>query len=158
MFITCLYAILEPEGGGLLYANAGHSLPYRRRAGRSEDTEEPRARRMPLGLTPQMSYEEKQIRTASASSERVANLAKGLAGRGILHNHRLASRQSPATKSSFFTSSITLRSEARVSHLVNISFPRSLAIQASGTPVFRGSPTEPNSTPPTNSLSTFVLD
>src|SRR5829696_6686246 len=31
MFITCLYAILEPESGRLHYANAGQDLPYRRR-------------------------------------------------------------------------------------------------------------------------------
>jgi hypothetical protein len=47
-------------------------LPYRRRAGRSEDTEELRARGMPLGLMPQMSYEEKEIRTARASSGRAS--------------------------------------------------------------------------------------
>src|ERR687883_1661814 len=31
MFITCLYAILDPESGLLRFANAGHDLPYRRR-------------------------------------------------------------------------------------------------------------------------------
>jgi serine phosphatase RsbU (regulator of sigma subunit) len=61
MFITCLYAILEPENGRLLYANAGHDLPYRRRAGRSEGADELRARGMPLGLMPGMGYEEKEI-------------------------------------------------------------------------------------------------
>jgi serine phosphatase RsbU (regulator of sigma subunit) len=61
MFITCLYAILEPESGRIVYANAGHDLPYRRRAGRSEGAEELRARGMPLGLMPGMSYEEKEI-------------------------------------------------------------------------------------------------
>jgi serine phosphatase RsbU (regulator of sigma subunit) len=61
MFITCLYAILEPESGRLLYANAGHDLPYRRRIGRSEGAEELRARGMPLGLMPEMKYEEKEI-------------------------------------------------------------------------------------------------
>ena len=61
MFITCLYAILEPESGRLLYANAGHDLPYRRRAGRSVGAEELRATGMPLGLMPGMSYEEKEI-------------------------------------------------------------------------------------------------
>jgi len=61
MFITCLYAILEPESGRLLYANAGHDLPYRRRGGRSEGAEELRATGMPLGLMPGMSYEEKEI-------------------------------------------------------------------------------------------------
>jgi serine phosphatase RsbU (regulator of sigma subunit) len=61
MFITCLYAILEPESGRLLYANAGHDLPYRRRVGRSEGAEELRARGMPLGPMPEMKYEEKEI-------------------------------------------------------------------------------------------------
>jgi steroid delta-isomerase-like uncharacterized protein len=59
MFVTCFYAILEPKSGHLLYANAGHDLPYLRR--RSGDSEELRARGMPLGLMPQMSYEEKEI-------------------------------------------------------------------------------------------------
>ena len=33
MFITCLYAILDPDSGRLVYANAGHDLPYRRKPG-----------------------------------------------------------------------------------------------------------------------------
>jgi serine phosphatase RsbU (regulator of sigma subunit) len=62
MFITCLYAILEPESGHLVYANAGHDLPYRRRSDRSEGAaEELRARGMPLGLMPGMGYEEKEV-------------------------------------------------------------------------------------------------
>jgi predicted ester cyclase len=61
MFITCLYAILEPNSGRLVYANAGHDLPYRRRTGRDQAAEELRARGMPLGLMPEMSYEEKEI-------------------------------------------------------------------------------------------------
>jgi serine phosphatase RsbU (regulator of sigma subunit) len=58
MFVTCFYAILDPESGHLTYANAGHDLPYLRRDG---DAEELRARGMPLGLMPGMSYEEKEI-------------------------------------------------------------------------------------------------
>jgi serine phosphatase RsbU (regulator of sigma subunit) len=67
MFITCLYAILEPESGRLVYANAGHDLPYRRVAGESSDGEniasaqELRATGMPLGLMPGMAYEEKEV-------------------------------------------------------------------------------------------------
>jgi len=61
MFVTCLYAILDTQSGRLVYANAGHDLPYRRRAGRSDGAEELRARGMPLGLMPGMGYEEKEI-------------------------------------------------------------------------------------------------
>jgi serine phosphatase RsbU (regulator of sigma subunit) len=84
MFITCLYAILEPQSGRLVYANAGHDLPYWRRRTHSASSstsssggssseegagaalevvmaEELRATGMPLGLMPGMSYEEKQI-------------------------------------------------------------------------------------------------
>jgi serine phosphatase RsbU (regulator of sigma subunit) len=59
MFVTCFYAILDPNNGSLSYANAGHDLPYLHR-GRGE-AEELRARGMPLGLMPGMGYEEKQI-------------------------------------------------------------------------------------------------
>jgi serine phosphatase RsbU (regulator of sigma subunit)/predicted ester cyclase len=58
MFVTCFYAILEPESGHLSYANAGHDLPYLHRTG---DAEGLRARGMPLGLMPGMGYEEKEI-------------------------------------------------------------------------------------------------
>jgi serine phosphatase RsbU (regulator of sigma subunit) len=58
MFVTCFYTILNPKSGHLSYANAGHDLPYlRRRDGEAEDL---RARGMPLGLMPGMSYEEKE--------------------------------------------------------------------------------------------------
>jgi predicted ester cyclase len=58
MFVTCFYAILDPKIGTLSYANAGHDLPYLWQGG---DCEELRARGMPLGLMPGMSYEEKEI-------------------------------------------------------------------------------------------------
>jgi len=58
MFVTCFYAILDPRSGHLSYANAGHDLPY---MWRSSECEELRARGMPLGLMPGMSYEEKEI-------------------------------------------------------------------------------------------------
>jgi serine phosphatase RsbU (regulator of sigma subunit) len=59
MFVTCFYAVLDPNSGSLTYANAGHDLPYLRRGG-DGDAEELRARGMPLGLMPGMSYEEKE--------------------------------------------------------------------------------------------------
>jgi serine phosphatase RsbU (regulator of sigma subunit)/CHASE1-domain containing sensor protein/anti-sigma regulatory factor (Ser/Thr protein kinase) len=55
-FVTCFYGVLEPRSGRLVYANAGHDLPYLRR--RNDDAEEIRARGMPLGLMPGMLYEE----------------------------------------------------------------------------------------------------
>src|SRR5215211_4096428 len=61
MFITCLYAILEPGSGRIVYANAGHDPPYRRRADRNEGAEELRARGMPLGLMTAMAYEEREV-------------------------------------------------------------------------------------------------
>ena len=59
MFVTCFYAILDPRSATLRYANAGHDLPYLRH--RNGVAEELRARGMPLGLMPTMSYEEKEI-------------------------------------------------------------------------------------------------
>jgi serine phosphatase RsbU (regulator of sigma subunit) len=58
MFVTCFYALLDPESGHLVYANAGHDMPYLHRNG---DAEELRARGMPLGLMPGTGYEEKEI-------------------------------------------------------------------------------------------------
>jgi serine phosphatase RsbU (regulator of sigma subunit)/ketosteroid isomerase-like protein len=58
MFVTCFYAILDPESGSIIYANAGHDLPYLWHGG---DCEELKARGMPLGLMPGMGYEEKEI-------------------------------------------------------------------------------------------------
>jgi serine phosphatase RsbU (regulator of sigma subunit) len=65
MFITCLYAILDPESGGLVYANAGHDLPYLHR---NSEAEELRARGMPLGLMPGMDYEEKEVTLEAGDS------------------------------------------------------------------------------------------
>ena len=57
MFVTCLYAILDPTTGHLRYANAGHDLPYRRHSGGAAEM---RATGMPLGLMPGMTYDEKE--------------------------------------------------------------------------------------------------
>ena len=73
MFVTCFYAILEPESGRLTYANAGHDLPYLHRNG---DAEELRARGMPLGLMPGRGYEEKK--TILEAGERALFYSDGL--------------------------------------------------------------------------------
>ena len=57
MFVTCLYAVLDPGTGRLVYANAGHDVPYHQTGA---GVLELRARGMPLGLLPGMKYEEKQ--------------------------------------------------------------------------------------------------
>ena len=57
MFVTCFYAVLDPTSGRLQYANAGHDLPYVRS---EKDVAELRATGMPLGLMPEMSYEEQE--------------------------------------------------------------------------------------------------
>lgn len=55
MFVTCLFAVLDPTNGQLRFANAGHDLPYQRT---SSGVVELRARGMPLGLMPGMEYME----------------------------------------------------------------------------------------------------
>ena len=57
MFVTCLYGILDPQTGHMQYANAGHDLPYYRHGG---TVHQMRATGMPLGLMPNMHYEEKE--------------------------------------------------------------------------------------------------
>ena len=71
MFVTCLYALLDPATGRLQYANAGHDLPYRRRADGADEAsrvDELRATGMPLGLMPGMQYEEKEITLQAGES------------------------------------------------------------------------------------------
>jgi len=61
MFVTCLYALLDPASGLVRYANAGHTIPYQRTPGGMLEL---RARGMPLGLMPEMDYEEKETTLA----------------------------------------------------------------------------------------------
>jgi len=56
MFVTCLAVVLDPATGRVTFANAGHDVPYVHTA---DGVGELRARGMPLGLMPGMSYEEK---------------------------------------------------------------------------------------------------
>jgi serine phosphatase RsbU (regulator of sigma subunit) len=55
MFVTCLALVLDPVSGAVVFANAGHDVPYVRTQG---GVAELRARGMPLGLMPGMDYEE----------------------------------------------------------------------------------------------------
>jgi len=55
MFVTCLYAVLDTATGHLVFANAGHNLPSVRT---SDGVIELRATGMPLGLLPDMTYDE----------------------------------------------------------------------------------------------------
>jgi serine phosphatase RsbU (regulator of sigma subunit) len=74
MFVTCFYAILEPKSASLSYANAGHSLPC---CCHDEHAAiELSARGMPLGLMPQMSYEENE--TVLVAGENVLFYTDGL--------------------------------------------------------------------------------
>jgi serine phosphatase RsbU (regulator of sigma subunit)/anti-sigma regulatory factor (Ser/Thr protein kinase) len=57
MFVTCLYAVLDPQSGSIRYANAGHNPPYCITQGQVSEL---RATGMPLGLIPGMKYEEKE--------------------------------------------------------------------------------------------------
>jgi serine phosphatase RsbU (regulator of sigma subunit) len=58
MFATCFYALLDLGSGRIHYANAGHDLPYLRRANGS--VEDLCATGMPLGLMPDTQYEESE--------------------------------------------------------------------------------------------------
>ena len=65
MFVTCLYATLEPQTGLLRFANAGHNLPLWRHDGAVTPL---RASGMPLGLMPGMRYEEQAVMLAADDS------------------------------------------------------------------------------------------
>ena len=65
MFVTCLFAVLDPTTGRIVLANAGHNLPYVRTA---DGVIELRATGMPLGLLPDIRYEETEGIVAPGSS------------------------------------------------------------------------------------------
>lgn len=54
-FVTCFYAVLDPESGRLRFANAGHEAPFRCLAGHASELW---ASGMPLGMMPGTQYEE----------------------------------------------------------------------------------------------------
>jgi serine phosphatase RsbU (regulator of sigma subunit) len=55
MFVTCMYGVLDSETGQFVYANAGQNLPYRKCDAEVAEVE---ATGFPLGLMPDMKYEE----------------------------------------------------------------------------------------------------
>jgi serine phosphatase RsbU (regulator of sigma subunit) len=57
MFVTCLLVIFDPKSGEIIFANAGHNLPYRRT---SQEVIEMRATGVPLGIFSNMEYENKE--------------------------------------------------------------------------------------------------
>jgi serine phosphatase RsbU (regulator of sigma subunit)/anti-sigma regulatory factor (Ser/Thr protein kinase) len=65
MFVTCLFAILDPETGRIVMANAGHNLPYIRT---DDGVVELRATGMPLGLMADIRYEETEGVIAQGSN------------------------------------------------------------------------------------------
>jgi serine phosphatase RsbU (regulator of sigma subunit)/anti-sigma regulatory factor (Ser/Thr protein kinase) len=65
MFVTCLYAIFDPASGHFRFANAGHNLPIQANRQGSIDLW---ARGMPLGLMPDMVYEEAETTLAPGDS------------------------------------------------------------------------------------------
>ena len=74
MFVTCFYGVLDPKSGHFSYANAGHNLPCCcHLEGASTEL---RARGMPLGLMPGMSYEENE--TILTTGESVLFYTDGL--------------------------------------------------------------------------------
>jgi serine phosphatase RsbU (regulator of sigma subunit)/FixJ family two-component response regulator len=73
MFVTCLYALLDPKEGRLHFANAGHELPYRCHAA---SVMELRATGMPLGMMPGMHYDERE--TVLAPGDAVLFYSDGL--------------------------------------------------------------------------------
>ena len=86
MFVTCFYCILDPNSGGLSYANAGHDLPYLHRNGAAEELG---ARGMPLGLMPRMSYEEKETTLQAGEA-------------ALLYSDGLVEAHNPKVRSSAF--------------------------------------------------------
>jgi serine phosphatase RsbU (regulator of sigma subunit) len=80
MFVTCLYAVLEPASGRLRYANAGHNLPY---VATADGVTELRATGMPLGAMPGMTYAENEAYLAPGDTI-------------LLHSDGLAEAHNPA--------------------------------------------------------------
>jgi serine phosphatase RsbU (regulator of sigma subunit)/anti-sigma regulatory factor (Ser/Thr protein kinase) len=57
-FVTCFFAILDPDSGRLRFANAGQTPPYLRG---TTGVKELRASGWPLGMMPEVTYEEQEV-------------------------------------------------------------------------------------------------
>jgi serine phosphatase RsbU (regulator of sigma subunit) len=79
MFVTCLCMVLDPSDGAVVFANAGHDVPYVRT---TDGIAELRARGMPLGLMPGMTYDERSFEF-------------GLGDCALLHSDGLAEAHGP---------------------------------------------------------------
>ncbi len=64
-FVTCFYGLLDLQSGHLLFANAGHDLPYHQQG---TNVSELQATGMPLGLMAGMQYEEVDVTLATDES------------------------------------------------------------------------------------------
>src|SRR5262249_35812406 len=64
MFITCLYGVLDPVGGRLYLANAGHVTPVQREAGAVRDVH---STGLPLGVMAGVTYQEDQVNLMSGA-------------------------------------------------------------------------------------------
>jgi serine phosphatase RsbU (regulator of sigma subunit) len=80
VFVTCLAALLDGRTGQLQYANAGHDPPFLRHA---KGVSKLRATGMPLGLMPDMTYEQKEVTLQPGDS--VLLYSDGLAEAHNLH-------------------------------------------------------------------------
>jgi len=90
IFVTCFALVLHGESGQVTFANAGHDVPYVRTA---RGVAELRAKGMPLGLMPGMTYEEKTFRFQAG--DRALVYSDGLSeahgpGREMFGFHRVA--------------------------------------------------------------------
>ncbi|HEU0000092.1 MAG TPA: GAF domain-containing SpoIIE family protein phosphatase [Ktedonobacteraceae bacterium] len=65
MFVTCFFALLDPQSGHLHYANAGHEPPYRQHKGSAAELW---ATGMPLGMLPGTRYDEYEITLSPGDS------------------------------------------------------------------------------------------
>jgi PAS domain S-box-containing protein len=80
VFVTCLATILDSRTGRLQYANAGHDPPFVRHA---SGVSKLRATGMPLGLMPDMTYEQKEVTLQPGDS--ILLYSDGLAEAHNLH-------------------------------------------------------------------------